>query len=178
MKKFSVLFFSIVAISCSNNIRPAFSTDADSTLAVIKKKQDILDKNKATALASVQAWNSANVDGVFKDFDMDGIDYGSGSMAPVKGLALAKANAKAFLDAFPDIKGENFFVVGEGNHVAVFADWSGTFKNPLMNMKPTGKMFKMKDVDLFTFNDAGKIIEHRSVQPAETILNQVGAKMK
>jgi len=47
-----------------------------------------------------------------------------------------------------------------------------------MGMKPTGKSYKLKDVDLFTFNDEGKITEHRSVQSMETMLSQVGAKMK
>ena len=55
---------------------------------------------------------------------------------------------------------------------------SGTFKAELMGMKPTGKSFKVKDVDIYTFNDDGKITEHRSVQSMATMLSQVGAKMK
>ena len=47
-----------------------------------------------------------------------------------------------------------------------------------MGMKPTGKSFKLKDVDLFTFNDAGKITEHRSVQSSQTYINQVEEKVK
>jgi hypothetical protein len=47
-----------------------------------------------------------------------------------------------------------------------------------MGMKPTGKSFKVKDVDLFTFNDEGKITEHRSVQSGKTMMDMVGAKMK
>jgi hypothetical protein len=37
-----------------------------------------------------------------------------------------------------------------------------------MGIKPTGKSFKYRDVDLFTFNDAGQITEHRSVQSGKT----------
>jgi predicted ester cyclase len=84
---------------------------------------------------------------------------------------------KGFLSAFPDYKAENFMVVGDGNHVAVFADYSGTFKNPLMGMKPTGKSFKYRDADIFTFNDAGQITEHRSVQSGITLMDMIGAKM-
>jgi predicted ester cyclase len=51
------------------------------------------------------------------------------------------------------IRAENFLVIKDGNHVAVFADYSGTFKNPMMGIKPTGKSFKYQDVDLFTFNE-------------------------
>ena len=92
--------------------------------------------------------------------------------------ATALESVQAFMAAFPAYKGENFLVIGDGNHVAVFADYTGTFKNPLMGMKPKGKTFKVKDVDLFTFNDAGKITEHRSVQSNKTIMDMVKAKMK
>ncbi len=79
--------------------------------------------------------------------------------------------------AFPDMKGENLMAISEGNHVAVFGDWSGTFKGEIMGMKPTGKSFKIKDVDLYTFNDKGQITEHRSVQSMQTMMLQVGAKI-
>jgi predicted ester cyclase len=68
--------------------------------------------------------------------------------------------------------------LSDSNHVAVYAVWTGTFKNALMGMKPTGKSFKVPDVDIFTFNADGKITEHRSVQSLGTILTQVGAQMK
>ena len=80
------------------------------------------------------------------------------------------------MTAFPDFKGENFTTIAEGNHVVVIGDWSGTFKGDLMGVKPTGKSFKVKDVDIFTFNDEGKITEHRSIQSIEHIMSQVGAK--
>jgi hypothetical protein len=47
-----------------------------------------------------------------------------------------------------------------------------------MGMKPTNKSYKVKDVDLFTFNNEGKITEHHSVQSMQTMMTQVGAKMK
>jgi predicted ester cyclase len=46
-----------------------------------------------------------------------------------------------------------------------------------MGMKATGKAFKIKDVDIFKFNDAGKIIEHRAVQSNETMARQLGMPM-
>jgi predicted ester cyclase len=172
------LCFAVFIISCNSNM-PASSTNGmDSVMAAMSAKDSLLEKNKATALASVQAFSSGKMDDAFKDVSTDAVDYGDGMMAPVKGLDSIKAMVKGFLNAFPDYKGENFMVIGDGNHVAVFADYTGTFKNPMMGMKPTGKSFKVKDVDLFTFNDAGKITEHRSVQSGKTIMEMVGAKMK
>jgi predicted ester cyclase len=172
------LSVAVFIISCNSNM-PASSTNGmDSVMAAMSAKDSILEKNKATALASVQAFSSGKMDDAFKDVSTDAVDYGDGMMAPVKGLDSIKSMVKGFLNAFPDYKGENFMVIGDGNHVAVFADYTGTFKNPMMGMKPTGKSFKVKDVDLFTFNDAGKITEHRSVQSGKTIMEMVGAKMK
>jgi predicted ester cyclase len=85
---------------------------------------------------------------------------------------------KGWLDAFPDYKGENLMAIADGDKVAVLRDWSGTFKKDFMGMKATGKIFKAKDVDIFTFNDAGKITKHRSVQSMTTLMQQLGVPMK
>jgi predicted ester cyclase len=170
--------FAAVTISCNNSNSPATSSVTDSVTAAMTAKQIILEKNKAAALASVEALGAGKMDEAFKDAATDVVDYGDGTMPPVKGLDSIKSMVKLFMAAFPDYKGENFIVIGDGNQVAVFADYSGTFKNPLMGIKPTGKSFKLKDVDLFTFNDAGKITEHRSVQSNKTLMDMVGAKMK
>jgi predicted ester cyclase len=178
MKQLLVLMsFAAVITSCNSSI-PAISNSMDSLMAARTARDSILEKNKATALASVRAFSAGNMDEAMKDITPDAVDYGDGMMAPVKGIDSIKAMVKIFMAAFPDYKGENFLVLGDGNHVAVFADYSGTFKNALMGIKPTGKSFKIKDVDLFTFNDAGKITEHRSVQSGKTLMDMVGAKMK
>ena len=169
--------FTAFIISCNNNSSP-MTTTMDSVAAARMAKDSVLDKNKATALASLQAFCSGKMDEAFKDVTTDAVEYGDGSMAPVKGLDSIKSMGKVYMAAFPDYKGENFLVIGDGNQVAIFGDYSGTFKNPLMGMKPTGKTFKLKDVDLFTFNDAGKITEHRSVQSNKTMMEMIGAKMK
>ena len=178
MKQLLVLIgFSAFIISC-NNSNTAATSSMDSVMAARATKDSMLEKNKATALASVEAFSAGKWDDVFKDVVPDVVDYGDGSMAPMKGVDSIKAMIKVYMAAFPDYKGQNFMVIGDGNHVAVFGDYSGTFKNPLMGIKPTGKSFKVKDVDLFTFNDDGKITEHRSVQSNKTIMDMIGAKMK
>lgn len=161
---------SFIATACNNPSSTASSTGTDST-------NKMLEKNKAAALAADQAFNSHDAAGVFKDATPDVIDYGDGSAPPEKGIDSCKAGVQMFFTAFPDMKGSNFMAIAEGNHVVVFADWSGTFKGEFMGMKPTGKSFNnVKDVDLFTFNDKGQITEHRSVQSNMTYLGQVGAK--
>jgi predicted ester cyclase len=169
--------FAVFITSCNNGNSPMMNNGKDSVAAAYEAKDSMLEKNKATALASVQAFNSGKLDDAFKDVAADAVDYGDGEMAPIRGRDTIISMVKGFLSAFPDYKGENYMVIGEGNHVAVFADYSGTFKKPLMGIKPTGKSFKYRDVDLFTFNDAGKISEHRSVQSGKTLMAMIGAKM-
>jgi predicted ester cyclase len=169
-----ITVLSCIALGCNSNPSTETKTDTSAT-STNASKADMTGKNKETALAVLQSVNSHNVDAVLKDASPDMVDYGEGSTPPAKGIDSCKALLQMFLTAFPDIKGENLMAIAEGNHVAVFGDWSGTFKGEMMGMKPTGKSYKVKDVDLFTFNDAGKMTEHRSVQSNETIMMQVGA---
>jgi len=179
MKRLLIAVTVVVCVTACNN-NPSASTNAatDSSATMTSSKNDMLEKNKENALASVKSFNDHNLDEAFKDVTTDAVDYGDGSMPPVKGLDSIKAGAQMFLKAFPDVKGENLTAIAEGNQVAVFGDWSGTFKGEMMGMKPTNKSYKVKDVDLFTFNNDGKITEHRSVQSMQTMMMQVGAKMK
>ena len=184
MKRLFIIIsvLSCTALACNSNSSTEPKTDTattDTTATTMNaSKTDMAAKNKETALAAQQSVNNHDADAVMKYAASDMVDYGDGSTPPAKGIDSCKAFLKGFLTAFPDIKGENFMAISEGNHVAVFGDWSGTFKGEMMGMKPTGKSFKVKDVDLFTFNDEGKITEHRSVQSSEIMMMQVGAKMK
>jgi predicted ester cyclase len=180
MKLLFIIIITVLScIGSACNSSPSTESKTDTTLASTDaSKTDILEKNKETALAIQQSINNHDADGVMKYAAADIIDYGDGSTPPAKGIDSCKKFLQGFLSAFPDIKGENLMAIAEGNHVAVFGDWSGTFKGEMMGMKPTGKSFKVKDVDLFTFNDEGKITEHRSVQSSETMMMQVGANMK
>jgi predicted ester cyclase len=168
----------LLTTSCTSN--QSSSTQKDTTTATASNatdsKEAMEEKNKATALASVQGFNTHSIDQIFKDAAPDMIDYGDGSGPSMKGRDSMKVMMKDFFTSFPDMKGENLVALADGNKVAVFGDWSGTFKGEFMGKKPTGKSFKFKDVDLYTFNDAGQIIEHRGVQNMSLFWSQVGAK--
>jgi predicted ester cyclase len=170
---FAFIFMLVLFISCNNASQPAAMITLDS---VAVAKEAMLTRNKNAALGFLQAINSKNMDAMVKDFAVDYIDYHDGGIPPSKGLDTLKNDLKNFVTAFPDVKAENLVAVAEGNQVAVFGEWSGTFKANLGKMKATGKSFKIKDADLFTFNDSGKIIEHRAVQPGEALMAQVMKK--
>ena len=93
-----------------------------------------------------------------KDASPDFVNYGNGSNPPVKNRDSCKELLHEFFTAFPDVKGANLMAIAEGNHVAVFGDWSGTF--------------------LFIFNGKGEITEHHSVQSPANMMMQIGVGIK
>ncbi|HKG67346.1 MAG TPA: ester cyclase [Segetibacter sp.] len=163
--------------ACNSNKTDDTTNGTDSASNGMNSKPDMKERNKETAMASEKAANDHNTDEVLKNVTADFVDYGDGSMPPIKGSDSAKAFIKMFMASFPDYKGENLMALADGDHVAVIGDWSGTFKKDLMGMKATNKQFKVKDVDIFTFNSDGKITEHRSIQSMDNIFRQLGTSM-
>ncbi len=139
-------------------------TDTDSTASANNSEESKEERNKQIAMESIRAVINNNPDEALKSIDADAIDYYDGSGPPVKGVDSIKAGMKMWMNNMEGYKGENLEAVADGNKVFVYGEWSGTFKRDFMGMKVAGKKFKAKDVDIFTFNDQGKITEHRSVQ--------------
>lgn len=181
MKKVPLFFLvAVLAASCKNNNEAATSSTSgqDSTLAALSWKDSMIQKNEALVLSDFKAFNAGDLDGAFKGSAQDYVDYGDGSGNPVRGLDSIKAALKAYEAAFPDNRSSNYVVVGDLHHVALFADWTGTFTNAFMGLKPTHKSYHYRDVDLFTFNDSGQITEHRGIMPFGQVLMQLGVRVK
>jgi len=181
MKKI-FLFSAMALLAACNNSGSSSENKKDTTtgsMSSVSSADNKEERNRQTALADVQAVNSHDAEAMLKDVTTDAMDYGDGSGAAVKGVDSIKYYIKAWLHAFPDVKGENLeaFSNADGSKVIVAGEWSGTFKNDFMGTKATGKSFKYWDGDLFTFNDDGKIISHRGIQTWITTMTQVGAKM-
>ena len=134
------------------------------------------EKNKATALASVNALIAGDVDGVLKDVAATGtiVDYGDGSMPPVTNLDTLRAGMKAWRGVMSEFKADNLLAVADGDYVIVYGEWSVTYKEDFMGMKTAGKSYKVNDVDIFKFNSEGKMIEHRSIYPFSAVMAQMG----
>ncbi len=180
MKKVHLLAFAacLFFAACNDANKGSDATTDNTDTSKKMTQEDKEERNKKVALESLDGINSHNPDAVLKNATSDAVDYGDGSMPPVKNMDTIKLGMKSFMDAFPDYKGDNMTAVADGDHVMVYGDWSGTFKKDFMGMKATNKSFKVKDVDIFTFNDDGKITSHRNVLPWNVIMMQVGAKGK
>ena len=66
--------------------------------------------------------------------------------------------------------------VADGGHVMVYGTWGATWKNDYMGLKATGKSATFKNVRIYKFNEAGKIVERRSVQSINEMGRRFGMK--
>lgn len=146
--------------SCQNSGGGEAAT-TDSTSAPAESKQE---RNKKIVMASNEAMMKHDLNAVFKDGAADFVDYGDGSMPPMKNLDSIKAMITGWMAAFPDMKGEKYEYYADGDKVLVYGEYSGTWTGDMMGMKGNGKKFSTRDVDIFTLNEEGKITSHRSVQ--------------
>jgi predicted ester cyclase len=181
MKKMFLAAWSLLALAaCNNGTTDATTASRDSTNNVnttTNSEEAKEERNKQTALASVKGFSSGDVDVILKDWDANVVDYGDGSMRPIKGLDSAKSGLRMWLEGMKDFDVSDLTAVADGDMVMVYGTWRGTWKSDIMGMKATGKSFKANDVDIFKFNDACKIVEHRGVQSMNELARQLGMKM-
>jgi|SRR5689334_11608087 len=152
--------------SCGSN---QDSNTVDSAIPMIS----ISLRNQQLAMQSIQAYNSHNADEILKYWDSTAIDNGDGSGHPIKGIDSLKNLLTLVLKAIPDIKVDSLKTMSDnGEHVIVTGIWSGTVRNDSLGIKDT--KFNFWNGDFFTFNDAGKIVQHKSIQSHLGILAQMG----
>lgn len=181
MKKILLAALAVLSFAACNDTATkttAASNDSTSMNSNPDNGQEAKEeRNKQTALASLTGFATGDVDVILKDADKDMVEYGDGSMAPVKNLDSTRAGLKMWLAAMQDYKGSNITAAADGDYVMIYGTWTGTWKNDFMGMKASGKPFRVNDVDILKFNDAGKIVEHRTIQSMNEIGRQVGMKM-
>src|SRR5881409_2080827 len=102
-----VIAFSVISCSSPSPAPTTASKDSATVPPPPPPMNEMTEKNKATALLVVQSFSSHDTAAMYKVTAPDFIDYGDGMMPPIKGLDSAKVGLRAFLAAFPDIKGEN-----------------------------------------------------------------------
>ena len=136
-------------------------TKEKTSMSSTESKQE---RNKKTAMASMESFNKGDLDGTFKNAAANFVDNADGSIPPISNIDSLKGFIKMVMASIEGYKGENLKYYADGDYVLVHGDWGGVFKNDLMGIKATGKPVKFKDVDIFKFNEEGKITEHSAVQ--------------
>lgn len=164
MKKLFLFVAVIFMLTAFNDRTNKNNTEADE------------ERNKKTALAVLDAMNKGDAATMLSYSDKDMIEYGDGSYPPVKGIDNNRTELGKWLAAI-SMKSTDLVAVADGDYVMVYGKWLATWKNDFMGMKATGKTASFNDVDIFKFNGAGKIMEHRYVQPNTAVSKQLGMNL-
>jgi hypothetical protein len=130
-------------------------------------------QNEQTAMLSIQAFNSHNVNEILKNWDSLATDDGDGTWHPIVGIDSIKYIYSLVLKGIPNISVDSLRTLTDnGEHVIVTGQWSGTFKND--SLKAADTKISFWNGDFFTFNENGKIIRHKSIQSNLAKLAQLG----
>jgi len=166
VSSFAIMTFAIL-FSCGSH--QADSNLVDKVMPVISTAL----RNEQTAMLCIQAYNSHNVNEILKEWDSTAIDYGDGSGHPVKGIDSLKYLYSMVVKAIPNIRVDSLkTLTDDGEHVIVTGQWSGSITNDSLGIKDS--KFNFWNGDFFTFNESGKIIQHKSIQSHLGILAQMG----
>jgi steroid delta-isomerase-like uncharacterized protein len=180
MKKLLMVIPVFVLLAVSNSLIAQVNT-ASTNMATTNpsgRNEAKEMRNKQAALASMQAYNTNNLEAFYNNFDKDFV-FHSANNKQYKGLDTLKAHMarydQPFRAAFPDLNRTVLTAATDGDYVTLWEEGTGTWKGDFQGMKPNGKSFKVRSVTIFKFNEAGKIIaEHQITNPYQAVGLQVG----
>ncbi|MBK8969786.1 MAG: ester cyclase [Saprospiraceae bacterium] len=127
-------------------------------------------QNKAACLKVYECINNQDFDCMAELMADDMIEYAAPE--PVQGKDNVLQGIREYFEAF-DMQVVPDKMVAEGNTVMILVTATGTWKKDFMGMKATGKSFRIQDVDILEFDDAGKVKAHWSVQDPMVMMSQI-----
>lgn len=79
-----------------------------------------------------------------------------------------------FCKGFPDLRLEVEFTIADGDRLVCYISTTGTHTGSFRGIPPTGRKFKANGVDIYRFNDEGKIAAHWGVFDTFGMMAQLG----
>jgi predicted ester cyclase len=179
MKKSLLAAALLLSMAACNNAADETTAASDTTspTTATNNEEEKEERNKQIALESIRAFPKENAEEVLKNVTPDAVDYMDGSGPVIRGRDTIMKGMKEWMGAVSDLQLDSVMAFADGDYVAVYSVASGKWTSDFMGQKATGRSFRVKDVDIFKFNNEGKITEHRSVQSPATLANQIGMKM-
>jgi steroid delta-isomerase-like uncharacterized protein len=120
--------------------------------------------------------NTGNVELCDRHLAANRVDHQDYGLPPgsANGHAGFRRVLGGFIEAFPDLRLDVQFVVADDDRVVFYVSTTGTHRGLFMGAAPTSKAFKVNGVDIFRFDDEGKISEHWGVFDTFGLLAQLG----
>jgi steroid delta-isomerase-like uncharacterized protein len=127
----------------------------------------------ATARSLFDLINAGDIEGFASHLADDFVEH-----EETPGLAPTKDGVKAFfqmqLGAFPDMRMDVEDVVASGHKVVARVRYTGTHRGEFMGMPATGKSVDVQLIDMFRFDEDGRVREHWGVMDALAMMQQLG----
>lgn len=145
----------LIITACKNNEHTSLSPKISAII-----KQDSLDeRNKRIAIGCIRAFERGDLDFMISHNAKDVVNYPEGR-APILGIDSVIIALRQERNSTNDWKSSNELALADNNYVFVYQYWDASFKTDSLK----GKTYHFRAVEIFKFNEDGKIIEHSSVQ--------------
>lgn len=97
------------------------------------------------------------------------------SPEPMRGVDAYIGVVQMMRSGMPDIQWQMEEMIAEEDKVVCRFTMSGTQSNPFMGMPATGKSFRVTAMNIYEFNDEGKIIREEGLPDLFSLMMQLGA---
>jgi predicted ester cyclase len=134
--------------------------------------QDPLSANKAVARSVLDAFNTGNIALVDKLFPVSFVSQTASLLNNAPTIEGLKQQIQTLRGSFPDAKFQETDIVAEGDMVALRWTMTGTFRNALMGLKPTGQQVTHAGVELLRIVN-GSIVDRRGADERTPFREQV-----
>jgi predicted ester cyclase len=121
-----------------------------------------------------RVFNAHNPD-LASEFVTPDVRWHGGTLGTVEGVENLLVLLRGFIGALPDLHAEEQDIVVDGNTVALRFVVEATHEGELLGIAPTGRKVRWDAVDIYRFNNDGKIIEEWAADDLTAILHGVGA---
>ena len=122
-----------------------------------------------------EVWASGNVDFASEVFRDDYVRHDLRPSAAAPGPAGQARIAEQFRGAFPDLEWHVDLLLGDADFVAARWTATGTHAGTWANVAPTGKRATFSGVNIFRFDDDGKVVEIWNHRDDLGLMEQLGA---
>lgn len=132
----------------------------------------IVQNEKIARLYFEEVWNKGNVDLLDSLLTQDYINH-TPSAPTVPGPGGLKPIVLAIRRAFPDLHFSIEDIIATNDHITIRTIMSGTQRDSLFNIPPTGKFIKVNQINIEKLR-GGRIAEHWRVTDELTMFRQMG----
>ena len=132
------------------------------------------DANKALVRRFVKEWLNGHDADAFRAICAHDYVAHWGALGDGRGHEAVERMEKLVLDAFPDLRVETEWMIGEGDLVVQRSLMTGTHRGAWFGVAPTGKQAEWAAVEVYRI-DGGKLAEQWLSEDWTIVLQQLGA---